>query len=190
MFDSRVRDREQTETRDHMPSGPERCWLVLERYTCFRKTRRVLVVMDGRQNVHTATIRVVNSQRGQISVARSDLEPLSELECESLEQLEKLGVVSEAELAKVCATLKEKGCTLEQINFKRSRGGELTGERKDALFEGVVSSVHFGCSKRVVRLGKRCTTPGCEFLDFHDGPCTHELVQEGGSRRTRRRVAS
>lgn len=169
------------------PSERVRCWLVLERADGGSRQRRVLVnadighvrpAMSDVASPAPTSVCIINGTQ-RMMVACTELEPLTEAENDSLQQLDGLGC-SESMLADVIAKLKESGCGLGDINFQRDRNGQISGERKDA-----VPSPHLGCSKRVVRLGKRCTTPGCEFLDFHDGPCTHELQLE-----PRRRVRS
>jgi len=158
-----------------------RCWLILEREDGGSRWRQRQVLVNASfdsADPSYASACIINSTQ-RIVVHSSELEPLTMEEIDSLQQLDDLGC-SESALATVIAKLRETGCALGEINFQRDRNGQLSGQRKDA-----VPSTHLGCSKRVVRLGKRCTTPGCEFLDFHDGPCTHELQLE-----PRRRVRS
>ena len=114
-------------------------------------------------------MRIVNTER-IYSATWAELEQPTRDEQQSLMELAQLSA-TEAELARVIAILADRGCALGSVRFTRTRGGELTGDKRDA-----VPTPHLGCSKVAVRLGKKCATPGCEFTDFHDGPCSHEMA--------------
>jgi len=142
-----------------------RCWYVVERGIergGVRKNRRVLAELQKAQPV--PSVRPINSEDSR-TVSWSDLEPLNQADVEAMQQLEP---ISEAKLAQVLATAAEKGCALGEVRWKRQRNGELSGERKADAQRRARSP------KKVVRSGKRCGTPGCTFLDHHDGLCSHE----------------
>lgn len=149
-----------------------RCWRILERWSRAGRARQRRVLVELGEELPSGEgcyYRVINSNR-VYDAPWSDLEPLTEADHDSLRQLEVLGVRMESELAATFAALAAKGCKLGDVRWSRTRGGELTGERKDAAPKPTL-----GCSKWVVRNDKKCATPGCAFFDFHAGPCSHEL---------------
>ena len=131
--------------------------------------RRVLVevqpeTIEGALDQYPS-LRAINSKILYLATW-GELEPLSEEDEDGLEQLAAIG---EAELADILAATTAKGCTLGEIRWKHARNGFVSGVRRDAV------PVAVGSPMKAVRLGKMCTSPGCKFTDFHDGPCSHAL---------------
>ena len=152
----------------------QRCWLVVDRgLDRGKRKRRVLVQLQ--QSTPAPLVRPINSKRVH-TVSWSELVPLSAADEECFVKLRPIG---EAELADVLAAVAAKGCTLGEVRWKRELNGAPYGERRDAVPKAV------GSPKRAIRLGKKCTTPGCTFTDFHDGPCSHEIELAPRRGRTR-----
>jgi hypothetical protein len=155
----------------------QRCWLVVDRgLERGQQLRRVLVQLQ--QSTPAPLVRAINSKIVH-TAAWTDLAPLSAADEECFLKLSPIG---EPELANVIAAVHAGGCTLAELRWKRELNGAPYGARRDAVPKAV------GSPKRAIRLGKMCTTPGCTFPDFHDGPCSHE--HELAPRRSRAREGS
>jgi hypothetical protein len=149
--------------------------MILERGA--KRTRRALVQVlppaEPRPGSRELSVRPINS-RQTYRVPPDALEPLAQ---EDQDALVEIGPISEPELANAIAMATAFGCSVGDVKWRRSRGGALLGERR-----GTVQR-EYGSPARAIRLGKRCATPGCTFLDFHECPCSHELELEPRARK-------
>ena len=143
------------------------CWFDYG-YSRGLRVRPVLVEL---QSLHPEPmVRAVNSER-HFTIEWSALEPLSEGDKLALHELfgEVFPHAWESELAEALAAAASKQCALGDVRWERGLSGSLSGVRRHAALTAAVAPI------RSVRLGKGCTTPGCTFFDFHEGPCSFDL---------------